>query len=280
MTTQVDLQQLRVERAAAGIRRAGRSVLSRYVVPGGIVIGFAVLFAIAVKDRWITRRTVRALPVAVVRADVRRAAAPLFQAPGWVEPRPTPILVSAQTTGVIEELCVVEGQEVAKGEPLARLQQIDGQLAVQQAQAELRLRAADVVSAETAKVAAEKRFQNPLHLKIALAEAQSQLAKVERDLTSLPNLVAAAQSRLDFARTNAERKRQAANVIAGRLVEQAESDLRAAEAELKELEGRGPGLRQEIGRLGEQAESLGQQLTLLAKRSAGWGNKPKVSANS
>jgi hypothetical protein len=66
----------------------------------------------------------------------------------------------------------------------------------------LRLRAAVVVSAETAKVAAEKRIQDPLHLKTALAEAQSQFAKVERDLTSLPNLVAAAQSRLDFARVN------------------------------------------------------------------------------
>lgn len=263
MNAPVDLQQLKVERPAAAEPRPARSLLSRYVIPGGIAAGFIVLLAVASKDRLATRRTVRTVPVVVTRADVRQASAPLFQAPGWVEPRPTPIMVSFLTSGVIEEICVVEGQEVTRGQLLARLHQADGQLVLQESEAELRLRAAEVVAAESAKGAAEKRFQNPLHLTTSLAEAQSQLAKVERELTSLPNLAAGAQSRLDFARSNAERKRQAVDVIAGRIIEQAETDLRAAEAELKELIGREPGLKQEAGKLRERVDGLSQQLDLL-----------------
>lgn len=263
MTAPVDLQQLKVDRPSVVERRALRSMLSRYVVPGAIAMGFIILLAVASKDRLLSRRTVRTVPVVVTRAESRQPAAPLFQAPGWVEPRPSPILVSFLTTGVIEEICVVEGQDVKQGQLLARLQQTDNELALQEAQAELRLRAADVAAAESAKGAAVKRLDNPLHLKTPFAEAQSQLAKVERDLTSLPNLVAAAQSRRDFAQSNLDRKRQLADVIAGRLIEQAETDLRAAEAELKELIGRESGLKQELGKLRERVDGLSQQLALL-----------------
>ncbi|HBL44518.1 MAG TPA: hemolysin D, partial [Planctomycetaceae bacterium] len=59
------------------------------------------------------------MPVIVTQSSIRNAGTPLFQAAGWVEPRPTPVRVAALSPGVIEELLVVEDQKVKQGEPIA-----------------------------------------------------------------------------------------------------------------------------------------------------------------
>lgn len=263
MSTEVDLRQLKVERPPAPPRLRARAVVSRYVIPAAILLGFATLIVIAAKDSLVSRRAVQVTPVVVSRGEVQRAGVALFQAAGWVEPRPTPIVVSALADGVIEELLVVEGQEVAAGEPVAKLSQTDARMAVAEVEAEQRLREAEVSGVEAELLAAQQRLENPLHLKNPLADAQSQLAKVERELTSLPTLIAAASARLNYARSNAEGKRAAADSLAGRIVEQAESEYRAAEAELKELQGREPGVREEAAKLRERVEGLSQQAALL-----------------
>ena len=63
----------------------------------------------------------KVVPVHVARAEVQQAGTPLFKAAGWVEPRPTPILVAALASGVVERLLVVEDQAVETGQPVAEL---------------------------------------------------------------------------------------------------------------------------------------------------------------
>jgi multidrug efflux pump subunit AcrA (membrane-fusion protein) len=61
----------------------------------------------------------------------------LFSAIGFIEPRPTPIEVTALAEGVVEELLVLPGQSVQKGQVVARLIDKDARLAVEAAEQEL-----------------------------------------------------------------------------------------------------------------------------------------------
>jgi len=53
----------------------------------------------------------------------------LFQASGWIEPDPFPIHVTSLYSGVVNEVHVLEGQKVAKGQLIASLVEEDARLA-------------------------------------------------------------------------------------------------------------------------------------------------------
>ncbi|MBN8624854.1 MAG: efflux RND transporter periplasmic adaptor subunit [Planctomycetes bacterium] len=274
MTTAVDLSQLARARpdctataGAAPVRR--RSFFSRYVLSGAILLGFAVLVAWAARDQLLPRKAVTVAPVITMRGELRQEGTPLFQAAGWIEPRPTPMLVTALTEGVVEKLFVVEGQAVKAGEPLAQLIDSDAKLALRDAEAALALRQAEVASMDAELKAAELRMANPVHLDAALAEADSLLAKTETELAKVPFLIESAQARLDFARRNLEGKRAAAGGIAERMLQQAESDFAGAEAELAELKQRTPRLQREAETLHRKHSALAEQRRLLIDESRG-----------
>ena len=114
----LDLSKLALDRSPtksiAG-RPRPRRWLSRYVLPLTILLGFlALLGATAGHQLW-PQQSVTVVPVIVKRSDVQQAGTALFQAAGWIEPRPTAISVAALAPGVIEELLVVEGQQVKIG---------------------------------------------------------------------------------------------------------------------------------------------------------------------
>ncbi|MDX1946980.1 MAG: biotin/lipoyl-binding protein [Pirellulaceae bacterium] len=126
MASPVDLRQLAIERPAAGSsplpRR--RAWLTRWVVPLVIVLGFAGVVGWSARNHWLPAKLVTVVPVILTRAEVQQAGTPLFQAAGWIEPRPTPVMASALVEGVVEQLLVVEGQEVTAGDPVATLERI------------------------------------------------------------------------------------------------------------------------------------------------------------
>jgi len=148
----VDLQQLAVRRDRAGETSLAppRRIISRYVLPGGLIAGFVAVLGWAARDAYLPRKPVTVVPVLASLSDVQTAGTPLFKAAGWVEPRPTPIRVTALAPGVIEELLVVEDQAVEAGEPIARLVSADARLSLEQAQATAKLRQAEVQQAQAA----------------------------------------------------------------------------------------------------------------------------------
>ena len=156
-----------------------------------------------------------------------------------------------------------EGQEVQQGEPIARLISVDAELAVQQARATLALSEGELQRAQAELSAAESRRDNPLHLRIPLAEARSLLAKAITEKEKLPFLIKAAEANVDFTRRSVEGKQSAADAVAGVMVLRAERDFAAAKAELEELRSRGPNLTREIEALQEKAHALEEQLSLL-----------------
>lgn len=264
----VDLRQLSFERRvpASTTIKMPRHLFSRYVAPLGLLGAFAGLFLWSLRDSFLPAQDVTVTPVIVTRAEVQHEGTPLFQAAGWVEPRPTPVIVSSLASGVIEELLVVEGQRVEKGQPLARLFETDAKLALQQAEASLRLAAADVRSAETALASAKIALENPNELKAALADAESLLEETKLSLGNLPYTIEAARTRHQLAAENVNRKESAGSAIAGRVLREARAELAAADSALAELQARKPTLDAQVGALERKRVALSQQLQLMTEQ--------------
>lgn len=265
MTTELDLRQLALDRSTTSTPKPARRrpVLSRYVLPGIVIFGFLAMLGWGARDRFISSKPVTVVPVIVARAEVQQAGTPLFQAAGWIEPRPTPVLVSALAEGIVADLLVVGGQDIDAGQPVARLIDVDAKLALEQAQADLALREAELQSAKAELHAARLRLENPVHLQAVLAEAQSLLTKTETELAQIPFLIKAAEARGEYARQNLTGKQAAAASLAGRVIQQAQSEYDAALAELQELEGRKPQLEQGTNALRQRRDALARQLELL-----------------
>ncbi len=266
----LDLSQLALDRAPSGrasLPGKHRRWLTRYVLPATILFGFLGLMLTAAGTSVLPKPTVRIVPVIVKRSVLQPAGTNLFQAAGWIEPRPMAIRVAALAPGVIDKLLVVEGQRVAQDEPIAKLITIDAELAKEQAEAALAIRTGELARAVAEQNAAKIRLEKPVHLHIPLTDAQSMLAKTQTELSKLPYLIEAAAADVKFTESNLAGKRFAKSAIAGRVVEQAESEHAAAVANLHELQNRGPFLENEVDALQSKVDALQQQLSLLVEET-------------
>jgi HlyD family secretion protein len=265
MATDLDLRQLALDRGLANARRRTRrrAVLSRYVLPGVVLLGFTAMLGWVAGDRLLAAKPVTVVPVMVTRGEVQQSGTPLFQAAGWIEPRPTPVIVSALAEGFLAELLVVEGQEIEAGQPVARLIDADARLALQQARADAALRAAETESAHAELHAARMRLENPVHLEAALFDAQSLLAKTQTEISRIPFLIEASDARVEYARQNLSRKQAVGSAVAKREVQEAQSEFVRATAERNELRERGPCLAREAKALQQRCDALAGQLELL-----------------
>lgn len=285
MAIELDLRQLALDRGGPAASRRGsdsvrgsgsspgpgsapgpgdaRRLISRYVVPGLVILGFLALLGWAARDRFLPSRAVTVVPVVVTRAEVQQAGTPLFQTAGWIEPRPTPVSVAALADGIIADLLVVEGQDVEAGQPVARLIDADAKLLLDQAQADLALREAELENAQAELHAARLRLENPVHLQAALSEAQSQLARTETELAAAPFLIQAAEARSVYAEQNLTGKQASGAALAGRVIQQAQSEHESAVAELRQLQERQSRLSSEADALRQRRDAMAQQLELL-----------------
>src|SRR5829696_1920050 len=116
---------------------------SRVLLPAGLLAATAGLLAYGARDALRPATPVRVVPVVV-----RQATAPVdgsspvpsgapsaatVQAPGWVEPDPFAVSVSALTDGVAKEVLVLEGQRVKAGQVVLRMVDDDAKLALARA---------------------------------------------------------------------------------------------------------------------------------------------------
>lgn len=119
---------------APASRRKRQSV---WLLPFAILLGFALLFALLFRDRLLPATAVNVRPALGIeeRSSVSPTATEsntggrlLFQASGWIEPDPLPMRATALTDGVVDEVHVLEGQLVKRGDLLATLIDIDALL--------------------------------------------------------------------------------------------------------------------------------------------------------
>ena len=264
-SSQVDLQALAVDRSLRGDRREvrrPRHFFTRYVLPAVLILGFAGVLVWSLRDRWLTATPVSVVPVTATRTMAMATDTPLFTSAGWVEPRPTPVLVSSLVEGVVERLTVIEGQEVATGEPIAYLVDADAKLAVRQAQAELDLRQAERASAEAALTAAEKLEAEPIARQAELADADAQLTKVETELARLPSQIEAAEARHVLAEQEVAAKTAAKDALPALTLKRAQSELAVAKAQIEEFRRQAEALVREQTALSRRRDVLSRQLEL------------------
>ncbi|MFN0017588.1 MAG: efflux RND transporter periplasmic adaptor subunit [Pirellulaceae bacterium] len=264
MSTQVNLQELAVDRSPrtmANVKRP-RNLLIRYVVPATLLVGVAALLGWSLRDRLLPATPVTVVPVIATRSESQAADTPLFQAAGWVEPRPTPITVSALTEGIVARLTVIEGQSVEAGQPVAYLIDQDAKLAIRQADADLALRQAQLGAAEATAEAAQKLLADPIGRLAELADADAQLSKVETDLARLPAQIEAGKSRKALAEKELETKTAAKDSVPAITVQRAQSDLRIAVAQLDEFSRQTEALKREQTALTKRRDVLQRQLEL------------------
>jgi HlyD family secretion protein len=284
MSTQVDLRELAVDRSprnVANVKRP-RNVLVRYVVPATLIVGFVALLGWSLRDRLLSATSVTVVPVIATRAESQAADTPLFQAAGWVEPRPTPITVSALTEGVVERLTVIEGQAVKAGEPVAYLIDQDAKLAIRQADADLALRQAQLGVAEATALAAKKLLADPISRLAELADAEAQLTKVETDLARLPAQMEAARSQKVLAEQELETRTAAKNAVPAIAVQRAQNDLNVVVAQLEEFARQKEALQREQTALAKRRDVLQRQLDLKVdeQRAASEADANVAAANA
>jgi HlyD family secretion protein len=266
MSAEVDITQLAIVRdkeAAPGLRRPRRHIVTRYFIPGALLLGFAALVAWAGRDTLSPPRDVWVVPVLAAKSSVQNEGTPLFQAAGWIEPRPTPIRVAALAPGVVERLLVVQDQEVDAGEPIAELVKDDARLAKEMAAATLKMREADLKEAEAERKAATTRFEQPVHLQALLGEADAALAQIDTELQNLPFELQTAEARLKFAQQDYDGKVAAASAVSGRAIEQAKSVLDSAQASVDGLKIRAATLAEQKKAHAVRRDALRVQLELL-----------------
>jgi len=264
MSDEIDLTQLAVDRepsATTSIKRR-RPYLSRYLVPGFLVLGFLAIVAWALRDLLLPGIPVTVIPVHVSQAENQQQGTPLFKSAGWVEPRPTPIRIAALAEGVVKQLLVVDDQPVKAGDPIVTLIDDDALLLLDTARASVALHRARLAEATADHVAATTNFEKPVHLQAELGAAEAKRAKVRTELTNLPFQLQRAKARRLLADQDLAGKVLAGTVVAGVALDGARSELESAQALVAELEKRESSLQAEETAIDRQCAALAEKLEL------------------
>ncbi|MDP7275440.1 MAG: HlyD family efflux transporter periplasmic adaptor subunit [Planctomycetaceae bacterium] len=261
----VDLQQLVIERDQPDSTGSGgrRHLWTRYLLPGVLLVGFLTLIVWYGWDVMFPPRPVTVVPVLTTSRAPQGEGQVVFQASGWIEPRPTAVRVAALATGVIDKLLVVEDQLVERDEPVAELVRDDAELASRVAVADLALREAELADARGQQKAADLRFKRPVHLEAPLGLAEAELAKIVTQLRLLPFQRKRAEADLQFARKDHAGKVAAKGVVARVDVERSRAQLQRVEAKVSELTDQAKALRVEQAAGRRRCDALREQLKLL-----------------
>jgi HlyD family secretion protein len=275
MNTKVDLRQLAVRReevSPTASSRRSRHLGTRLILPAVVLLGFLAVLGWAARDILLPARHVTVVPVVTTHMDVQSEGTPLFQAAGWVEPRPTATLVTALTEGVVEKLLVVEGQTIKAGDQVAQLIQADARLALQTAEADRDMRQAELEQANATLATARAALPSQLEA------ARSRLALLQQTLDSRTQLLEqGATPFLSVPNAKSERDAAAAKVaeleirqgtfkaVNIRPFAELEASVKSATARLKQAETAATAAQLRLERTIVKAPMNGQVLALLAR---------------
>ncbi len=171
-----------------------------WLLPGGLLAGFLLIFGLLFGERLLPALPVRTAPVISVRTGdsiavqetpgSRVEAGPgplLFQASGWIEPDPYIIAVPTLTDGTVETVHVLAGENVTSGQLLATLIDEDARLDLAEAEsrietlrAEIAAQRSRIPAAEARRVGLEKRVASETALLDERVDQFERLASLRR----------------------------------------------------------------------------------------------------
>jgi len=172
---------------------------TRVALPAVILLAIGGLIAYGARDALLPTIDVQVLPVVVKSSSDVGATmvggSVTVQAPGWVEADPFYTYVGALTDGILDEVLVLEGQPVKKGQVVARMNAAEAKLTLERAEAELRHHSEEVKAAEARLVAAQATWDNPTERTRAVAASEAALAEAKAELAKIAKEVVAEESR-------------------------------------------------------------------------------------
>jgi|GEM_PF-175090 len=177
------------------------------------------------------------------------------QAPGWLEPDPYAIAVTALADSVVKTVDVLEGQSVKKGQVVATLIDEDAQLALSIAEAGFASRQAHIVDAEADVAAAQDNWAHPIVQEKAVETSRAMLAMAKAQLAQLP-------AQIKQADANAERWRYELEQIDRALTQKAatEQEARITLERRRAAEGVLESIRLQEGVLNARVDELAAQV--------------------
>jgi len=235
----IDLSALQRPEESSSVVRPPRSRL-RIVVPLVIVAGFLTVLLWSIGDLWRGE-----IPVSVIRPRLREdlgGAVPsgmvLFQAAGWAEPEPFPVIVSALRSGVVKEMLVRESQVVGASDVVARLVDDQERIAVKSAEAEHQGALAEQARARAILSIVEREFEAAVQVTrdVELARADVDAKDAERTRRSRAVLKGNAELRIAEEELAVQRYLQEHNAAGPRQVDLAMVKVEVARADLEILE--------------------------------------------
>ena len=186
----------------------------RTAVPTALIVAAAGLLAWAGLDSIRAAQDVAVMPV-VTRSVTTVSSTPqaaagdvVVQAPGWLEPAPYPIYVTALESGVVDSVNALEGDEVTAGDVLATMIDEDARIALARAEATLAKARAGREQAEADYRAATQVLETLIDRKRTKAIAQAKLAEINASVVRAESMIAVAVAKL--AETEDEYQRKAA----------------------------------------------------------------------
>ena len=192
-----------------------KSRLAVWLLPIAVLGGFVALFAVLFHDQWMPAPKVEvAVAIAVETENATSPPGPpaaitgrlMFQASGWIEPDPLPIKATALTDGVVDQVHILEGAAVRKGDLLATLIEIDARLDRDAMRRDLEMKRAEFDAHCTGTQIAIRRMEaEQAGLTADQADAEEAADRLAR-LTSLPPRAVPEGERFAALQENARRQ--------------------------------------------------------------------------
>jgi RND family efflux transporter MFP subunit len=257
-------QEPGVPQPGAPIPPPRRRWSTRVLIPGAILVSALGILAYTGRGALRSAVPIRVVP-AIMQTGVQSASGGVVaQAPGWVEPDPFSIAVTGLTDGIVQEVLLLEGQPVRKGQVVARLVADDARLALERAEAELRERQSELKRAQALALEAQRTWDNPVELERKVATTQAMLAERRAELVQLPADIESAKARLGEMDDALDRIIKVRAASQGAIAEQelirAQKQRDAQRATLESTEARRAIIQAQIDQL--QAEVKAAQRTL------------------
>jgi HlyD family secretion protein len=241
--------------------------MTRVLLPGGILLGIALLLLVSAGQSLTPAIEVSAASVIERETTSARPGSSVVQAAGWIEADPYLTYVTALTDGVIAEVLVLEGDRVDAGQVVARLVGDDARLELQSAAAEAANREAMLLEARARLDAAQTEWDNPVEPRRAVDVAEAGLAESRALRTQIHAEIRSAEADLERLRSEHDR---IASLGESRVVSDSElvntrKRMEAQQATVEALHARAMVVEAQILRHESELRAAGEHLRLRTR---------------
>jgi RND family efflux transporter MFP subunit len=238
---------------------------TRILLPLAPCVVFAGLLAYVLRDAFRPTVNVRVVPVMLKSGSggAVSGGGVVVQAPGWVEADPFFVAVPALTDGVIRDVFVLEGDKVAAGQITAKLVDDDAKLALARAEAELRMRKAELARVESVLKAARREWENPVERERNRATAEARLTEAQAQWRQWDAEIVVEAARLDEFRDRLKRVESlSSDAVSDEEIVRTKLQLRTQEAVLQALKARQPVFAAQTAQYAAEAQAARENLRL------------------